>query len=163
MQIEVAIGCMRILANLGKGGYLDSVGVSRGDFERLISDHPWLGAERNRMTNVLMSMINGSIDAMGLPRFQLPAEYLAAGVAVFVHPINCMSACVCISSAPDAEKLGRKSENGNVSKAGHVYPDQIFALVVQLFANEARTSARMLFEKQTGLALDKVKKEPVSK
>jgi len=150
MNYEVAASSMRLLANIGRKGFLDGLGVARADFDRFIGDEPWLSTDRNRMTSVLNTMINASVDAMGLPRFDLPAEYIAAGIALFVSPVNVHGCCVFAArGAKPAEEMGRMAQTESVT------PDRLFALVMQLFSNQ-RTSARALFEKNTQIALDKV-------
>jgi len=149
MNIEVALGCMRLLANLGRNGYLDGVGVSKAEFDRLVGDDPWTGSERSRMTNVLHTLVNSSIDAMGLPRFNLPAEYIAAGIAMFVSGVNVMPACVFAPVSGTADEMGRAQ---SVTKCT---PDQLFALVVQLYADPASSSATALFAQKTSLNIER--------
>jgi len=152
MNYEVAASSMRLLANIGRKGFLDGLGVSRADFDRFVGDEPWLATDRNRMTSVLNTMINASVDAMGLPRFDLPAEYIAAGIALFVAPVNVHGCCVFAArGAKPTEEMGR----GTQSSTEAVSPDRLFALVIQLFSDQ-RTSARALFEKNTSIALEKM-------
>jgi len=143
---------MRHLSNIGKEGFLDGIGVSKGDFDRLVGDTQWLSSDRNRMTAVLHSVINASIDSMGLPRFTLPAEYIAAGICVFVAPNNSFAACIWAPVSPSAEALGRMAGTASTN------PEQLFALVIQMYADPTRSQAREQFSKRTGLALDKVQK-----
>jgi len=149
MNYEVAASSMRLLANIGRKGFLDGLGVARADFDRFVGDEPWLSTDRNRMTSVLNTMMNASVDAMGLPRFDLPAEYAAAAIALFISPVNVHGACVFAArEAKPAEEMGRQAKSESVT------PERLFALVIQLFSNQ-RTSARALFEKNTQVCLDK--------
>lgn len=150
MNYEVAVASMHVIANTGRKGFLDGLGISRSDFERLVGSDPWLGTERNRMTVVLDSLINASVDSQALPRFNLPAEYRAAGIAVFVHPVNMQAACIfAASSRPkSAEEMGRMATVDPCSA------EQVFALVLQLCGSQSRNGARAQFEKNTALALD---------
>jgi len=159
MNYEVAKSSMKFLATMGKAGILENSGISRGDFDRLVGDLPWLASERQRMTTALQTLIMGSIDALGLPRFNVPAEYNAAGIAVFIHPINVHACCVFMSTTPDAESMGRKSTSQGHTQVDHVQPDKLFALVAQLWSDSARTGARAAFEKNSGLALSEAEKK----
>lgn len=151
MNLDVARGSMRMISNMGREGFLDGIGVSRGDFDRLVGNDPWMASDRNRMTTCFHTVINASVDAMGLPRFNLSAEFVAAGIAVFVSPVNCHAACVFASNGGPAEEMGRMA---SISPST---PEQLFALLVQLYGDQDRTSCRALFEKNTTLALDKAK------
>lgn len=157
MNYETAVGAMRLISNIGREGFLDGIGVSRGDFDRLIGDAPWMAVERSRMTGCLQTVINASVDALGLPRFNLPAEFVAAGIVVFVSPVNVHSACVFASGTGTAADLGRGS--GICPST----PDQLFALVVQLYASPERSAARAQFSKHTGIAIDKAAAVPKEK
>lgn len=150
MNLDVALGSMRLISNIGRAGFLDGIGVSKFEFDRFVGDEPWLASDRNRMTNVLHTIVNASLDAIGCPRFSLPVEYVAAGISIFVAPINAHPACLWAPPSPSAESLGRSVACAPCT------PEQLFALVVQLYSNPGRTSARALFEKSTGISLDNV-------
>jgi len=150
LSLDVAIGSMRMLANMGRDGFLDGIGVSKLDFDRFIGDSQWINTDRNRMSSVLHALVNSSVDALGLPRFDLPAEYIAAAIALFVHPVNIMPACVYGPPSKSAE------DAANLAVCQPCTPAQLFALVKQLYADSSRHAARALFEKKTSIALDKV-------
>lgn len=154
LSLEIANSGMQLLANLGQAGMLESSGVSREDFKRLVSPLPWLSPDRNRMTATLHTMIVGSTDALGLPRFPLPAEYIAAGIVMFVSPTNIHAACTYMARSHDAETMARQINNSQVALPEPVNPERLFALVVQLYGSTSRSAARVLFEKNTGLSLD---------
>jgi len=148
LQYETAVAGMRMIGSLGFSGQLDACGISQADYKRFVGDAPWIGAERNRMTQILHSLIMGTVDALGLPRFKVPAEYMAAGIAVFVAPVNVHSACTYAPITGEAELMGRGVG------APPVLPEQLFALVQQLYRNDSRSSARALFERNVGLAIE---------
>lgn len=159
LSYEVACSSMRLVANMGHKGFLDGLGISRSDFDRLIGSEPWTFSDRNRMTVVLHTLINAGVDQMGLPRFDLPAEYIAAGICMFVHGVNVQAACVFAPPSLSAEDSGRMAKGATCSDR------QLFALVVQLYDCDVRTQARASFEKSTGLALERaiMKNEPIKK
>jgi len=158
LQYETAVAGMRMIGQLGFSGQLDASGISQADYKRFTGDAPWIGAERNRMTQILHSLIMGTVDALGLPRFKVPAEYMAAGIAVFVAPVNVHSACTYAPSTGEAELMGRGQ-----SSAPPVLPEQLFALVQQLYRNDSRASARVLFERNVGLAIEEATRQGVQK
>lgn len=147
LQLQIAVSGMKIIGQLGQAGQLDTLGISEADYKRLCSSTPWLPTEKHRMTAVLHSLIMGSVDALGLPRFQIPAEYMAAGICVFVHPVNIHAACIFSCTTGESELMTR----GDMTT---VRPEQIFALVQAMYDNVARTDARMSFERSVGLAMD---------
>lgn len=149
MTLDIALGAMRFVSNIGKEGFLDGIGVSKGDFDRLTGDTQWLSSDRNRMTAVLHSVINASVDAMGLPRFTLPAEYIAAGICIFVAPNNSFAACSWAPPTPTAEVLGV------LGGCAPTTSQQLFSLVVSLYSDSSRGDCRARFSKNTGLALER--------
>jgi len=156
MNLRIALGSMRLLASMGHKGMLDGLGVSKGDFLRLVGDDPWTASERTRMGNLLHVMANCSIDAQGLPRFALPAEYLAAVITMFCKGVNVMAACNFAPPAIAAADAGRG--NGGAKSCT---PSQLFALVLDLYSDPGSSQARAMFEKNTKLELDKVKSDDV--
>lgn len=147
MQYKVARGLMDYIAKQAQKGELESAGISQEDFELVTGPRVWTGYERNRVTQSFHALLQGSVILAGLPPFQMPAEYLAAGVALFVHPMNAQAICRIIEKAPSAESLGRGVEHETCTAK------QIFGLVVQLVADPTNSHAKSLFEKRTGLKI----------
>lgn len=151
MQYAIARRAMSFLASQGKQGHLDNIGVSIDDFNKVIADVPWLGVDRSRVFSTLSSLITSTIDILGLPRFPLPAEYVAAGIALFVSPINVNAACCWMERSAPASELGRGIDDVNPCT-----PQQLFALVVQLVGDPEHSVARHLFYRNTSISLSKV-------
>jgi len=162
MNYETSVGCMRMMAELGQRGYLETAGVGPEDFKKIISDMPWMGVDRGRITQALSALMVGAADSQAIPRFNLPAEYIAAAVSLFVHPTNCIAACEYLGSAHDAESLGRQIRPGSPMPE-KVTPQRIFALVCQLFRSDERSSARALFQKRAGLIMEQAKQTLTNK
>lgn len=151
LSYEVACSSMTVIANIGRAGLLAGLGIAKPDFDKLVGSEPWQGSDRNRMTVLLHNLINAGVDSIGAPRFPLPAEYIAAGIVMFVHGVNVMTACLFAPQGlQGAEDMGR----GVVSDP--VTPQQLFAICLQLFDSPTRSSAKILFDKKVGLALEKV-------
>ena len=148
LQVRVALGILGFIAQQGRKDQLDVLGISKEDFDRLTGSVVWIGQDRSRVSQVLSSVMYGSLDAIGIPRFQLPAEYVAAVISIFVHPINVHAACRFIERPPTAESIGRGVDSMDGCSA-----QQLFALVCQLVGSPEHSSAQLLFEKNTGLRI----------
>jgi hypothetical protein len=88
------LGCIRFLASGSAEANLADFGVTDADIGLLQSDETWLGSDRLRATRVLDAVVHGSLDRLGLPRFNVSAEYIAAAIWLCVKPVNMMVACV---------------------------------------------------------------------
>ena len=85
---------------------------------------------------------------MGVARFELPAEYVAASIAMFVHPNNSM-----------VRLFERTVSSKDLSRGDKTKPmdaDKLFALVIELYSSSAATAAQALFEKNTKVAMNKL-------
>jgi len=152
LNLDVAISCMRQIVSMGAKGYLDTIRVTKAEFDKFVGPEAWLPPDRNSMAQVLNTLLSATLDSMLLNRFSLPAEFVAAGIATFVHGINTQPACYMASQLPvyTAEDMGR-----GLASPQACSDKQLFALVVQLYDSPARNAARAQFEKFTGLALER--------
>lgn len=153
---KVALSNMRLIAEMGKHGMLEYINIAKADFERVTGSLPWLGVERGRMTVALQQLIYCAVDAQNSPRFPLSAEYLAAGIAMYVHPGNMQLACTWIAdTSVDNATLQRKSDMLSSTKSpDRIMPDQLFALVCDIYADPQSGQWQSLFVRNTGLALE---------
>jgi len=147
LSYDIAVGCMKLMSNMAHDGFLEGLGISDTDFDRLTSDHHWLITEKNKMTVILDTLINASIEKLGIARFNLPAEYRAAGIVMFVKGINIQAACALLAQSRPAEDMGRALASDPCTA------EQLFALVVQLYDSPHRTAAKAQFDKKIGIAL----------
>ena len=88
LDIRTAKNTMEVIANGGATGAFDSLGITEDDFQLVTGDIPWIGADRHRVVAVLNSLIHGTVDLLGLPRIEVPAEFTAAAIAIFVAPLD---------------------------------------------------------------------------
>lgn len=149
MQFTVARGAMKFICDQYKMNNIETFGVSVEDFRKLSGHAFWIATDRTRMKATLEALLSASMDVVGIPRFQMPAEYIAAGIALFVAPNNVHSACRFMERVPTAEHLGRAVDSSDKATA-----DQLFALVVQLISDPQHSSAVALFERNTGLRIN---------
>ena len=68
--------------------------VSQDGLRILSSDEFWLANERSLIARTIGECLFFSVDRLGLPRFVIPAEYVAAAIAAYVKPQNQMVACL---------------------------------------------------------------------
>ena len=125
-------GALQLIASGATGGSLDSFGISVEDWKLVTGNRPWLGNERARVTRTLQALVHGAVDAVGHPRFDVPAEWICAVLAVFVAPTNAMSACVMMSGVlPTTESAAQDQ-----AVMDEVTPRQLFALLCQAYSDD---------------------------
>jgi len=138
---------MRIIADGGSDGMLD---LQPEDYKTLLQATPWLAHERARARRGLQAACFGTLDATGLTPFQLPAEYVAAAIVMFVKPVNYMIACHEMShqARTSVTELASEFEEG----LEPMKPEQLFALCVQASAHSPTFKAQ--FTKRTNRKLE---------
>lgn len=85
-----------------ENGQLD---MTPEQFDFLTSDRPWINTERSEARRCLEAAIYGSVDFLSLPRFAVPAEFIAGTIAVFVHPSNFMTAVAFMDQCEWSENV----------------------------------------------------------
>ena len=149
MRYPVARACLQNIAHgLGYGGTA-VVGISPTDWALISSPAPWMQSDRIIARRILDAFIGGSMDAMGLPRFMVPAEYTAAVIAMIVNPANYMVCCYWMEGGSTAQVIG----SAEATDQDFVTAERLFALVCQFSATGDLNDARAAFEKKTGLAI----------
>lgn len=156
LNYVVAKRAMSMIAAQGRIGHLDTIGISIDDFNKVVSDTPWVGQDRNRVTVALNTLMSGILDAAGQARFSLPCEWVAAAIAVFVAPINIHLACRYVERPASAADLGK-----GIDEPDYCTAQQLFALIVQFHGSSEHSEARQQFERNTKLKLEALAiKEP---
>ena len=128
-------GSLMILKARCDGGAPSQFGFSPVEYKLLAGDAPWIGADRPRVRAMLETLVTESTDAIGLPRFTLPGEYVAAVLAVFVSPVNLMVACSWMEGRlPAADMLIAEPDPppGMEKLSG----SQLFAMVATMLGDE---------------------------
>ncbi|AJK28266.1 putative minor capsid protein [Eel River basin pequenovirus] len=149
LSLAAGLGALRLLKAGTINGDFSSCGVTEKDYELLTSSTPWMAQQRNAVRNTMEALIWGSMDIAGVPRFQPPAEYIAAVISEFVGAPNKLVACRYIEGGSRTEELAA----GATQETDPVTSRQLFALVVQLEAHSPHV--RDSFEKKVGLAIDR--------
>lgn len=95
-------------------------------------DVPWSIDDRRIVRTALEKVVQDSVAYMGLPPFELPAEYVAATITVFVSPVNYMAACSWTAGghvfASDLQVNSEPAMHGWEHASAH----QLFAMVLEL-------------------------------
>jgi hypothetical protein len=143
VQLRTALGCMRMIASYGRQGLLNEIGISPSDYLKVAGEKPWIASDRVRVVNSINALLMASVDGMMLPRFQLSAEYIAAGICVFVSPVNIKAACRLLENAPSAQSLGRGQDEQEV-----IYAKELGGLCDQIFSDPECSAARHQFERR---------------
>lgn len=120
IRFETALASVKIVEGSGV------VDLTTDEFEFLQIDKMWIAQERSRVRRCLESMIYGALDMVGMPRFQPPAEFIAAAIAYYVHPVNVMFACSELAGQDFADNIDHNSAPSDASS--------LFTLVLQLKA-----------------------------
>ena len=112
--------------------------LMEADRERLSSEVPWTVSDRGRMTRALEQVLAGGTELAGLPPVSLPAEFVAAAIALTVHPVNHLVAC-----SWSGEKLSLQTEangyiEGQSTPCCHevVTPRKLLALTIQAYSHD---------------------------
>lgn len=152
VSYSVAVNCMRLIRDGAVNDAFEALGIIPEDFELVCQSDPWIGAERTRITNVINSLVHGTVDVMGLPRIEVPVEFIASVLCVFIHPANLAVACRWMETSYSAE---------DISAGGVLEPvtaQRLFALCCQL-ASDAPPYATS-WAKRMNRAIASVSDEP---
>jgi len=99
MRYAAAQAALRVLADEAQ------VDLNKDDIQFLKGPRLWLRSDRGRVRRCLEAYAYGGLDIIGLPRFPLPAEFVACAIALHVHPSNWMTACVVFSGVEWTENV----------------------------------------------------------
>lgn len=133
-----AMGAMRILLNEELVDASRSLGCTEQEWELLTGNRIWTGRDRPTIKRLLDNLLQGMLHTMGLPPIDLPAEYVASCVCLFIHPANFFPACSWLGNFHRSDELGNfdGSQMNPTDGLERVSASQIFALVCTLYSNE---------------------------
>lgn len=144
LQTAVGLAFLKEIVNYTAADFA-SLGIPREDMNLTIGNALWNRTHRPRVERVIEAVIHGSMDAHGLPRFSVPAEYVAA-VLCLINPMNTRVACYWVSERKQtgvpASKLSQPQAGTEQDPAT---ASQLFALVSELNVDEQSTHVRQLF------------------
>src|SRR5215469_7480770 len=73
--------------------------LTEDDFDFLTSNKVWIATDRSRARRCVEACVYGTLDFVGYPRFPAPAEFIAAVIAYYVHPVNIQTSCLIMEAA----------------------------------------------------------------
>ena len=128
------IATLTPLMAIVRGAHYEQVlvagGISAQDYDLVTGDRVWLNPHGNTARRVLDQIVFGVSDGMGFPRIEIPAEYVAMLIALFVNQVNWLAACNLYRSSTPAETLAARGAGaGTLDRV--VNPEQLFALVIK--------------------------------
>ena len=127
MKTSLAI-CLGALEHLVSGSG-DHFFDASPEVARLISqDAPWTVQDRPQVERGMQALLVGALDLAGLDRIELPAEFVAAAIALAVKPCNQLVACVWMSRAHSAAVMVAEEEQAHEPLSAR----QLFALVLSI-------------------------------
>jgi hypothetical protein len=158
MTMASANGALQILASGEIVDACQSCGVTEQDWKLLIGNRVWVNTDRPRIRRCLDSLIYGVIDMLGLPRFEIPAEFACSCIAMFVAPCNYTPACSWIGQHHRAEDLADyHGTMDGVAGMETVSASKMFALIGDIVGSGVHVPFQQALKKKTGIALPEVK------
>ena len=120
-RYESALASLKIL---GEQAVVD---ITKDDFDFITRSKLFLADVRGRVRQVLEGIAYGAVDIIGQPRFPLPAEYVAAVIAMFSHPANYTVCCNIMAGAEYTDNIvtGIQEE---------IKAEQLFAMIIEIKA-----------------------------
>lgn len=159
LQLSVVKSAMKALASGTATGPLESLGLLPNELELITGDVPWKASQRNLVSKTLHTLMYSTQDALGLQRFDVCAEYVAATIAMFVQPSNIMVACHWMQAdLLSATTMGNPNlESVNRSP---ISASTLFALCLQMMADYDSVSAcRHQFETRVNMCINQPQKD----
>ncbi len=152
IQLTVVKGAMHALAQGAASGALANLGIPPQDMQTIQGNIPWNGSQRTLVVRTLETLMFSSLDIMGIPRFSVPAEYVAAAITMFVHPSNILVASVWMESGrQSADALGNPV-SASINRE-EVDAQQIFSLVLQLAGSSEVARCQQQFESRMKVSI----------
>src|SRR5438034_10459936 len=68
--------------------------LTEDDFDFLTSNKVWIATARSRARRCVEACVYGTLDFVVYPRFPAPVEFIAAGIAYYVHHGNRHMHCI---------------------------------------------------------------------
>lgn len=151
LSYEVARGAMTLLADGTGSASFENFGLTKDEYATLTDPLAWIAPDRQVVERVLNVITYGTMDAIGVTRFPVSAEYLAAIIATFVHPCNLQISCAWSARSQSNDQL---ADNSPELAGETATPAQLFALCLMIHAKGNTDEFRNRFERRTGLVED---------
>jgi len=155
LNIQTAKGAINTILNLEYIDQCKALGINDSEWNDLTGPKPWSGKQRPIIKRLVDNLLFGMLDAMGLPRFAVPAEFVASVGLAFIYPTNYWAFSSWMGNFHRADELGNfdGSHNGPTDGLEKVTASQIFALILQLNSDESIELLFRRFQDKTELTL----------
>lgn len=164
LSLSTVRGALTVLSNGSVVDAAQSCGCTESDWKLLTGSKVFIGVDRPRVKRLLDNIIYGVVDTLGLPRFELPAEYAAACIAMFVNPVNFFPACSWIGTYARSEDIADYHGNlDSVQGLETVSSSKLFALVLEISGGGMCAPFAAALKKKTGIFTAGVQDEESSK
>jgi len=156
---ETAVATLRVIEHYLPSDY-DTLGITEEEFALFHGPLTWRRDYFPRVIRTANALIFGSLEQMALPKIVVPAEYVAAVVAVCVHPANQMACCIIMAQerATGVAALELAARGSSPTSIDPTSGDQLFALVAILNSKDQTNFARKTLRKKLGLRIDEALK-----
>src|SRR5260370_42011878 len=81
------------------------LGLTEADCDFLTRNKVCIATDRSRARRCAEACVYGTLDFVGYPRFPAPAEFIAAVIASYAHPVNIQTACLIMEGAEFTENI----------------------------------------------------------
>ncbi len=156
LRIETAKSVFRLIRDGALYGGVASLGITPSQIDFVTQEIPWVGVDRPGVVRSLETLIYSSVEVLGLPRFRVPGEYVAALICSVVAPVNIHLACVWLQreASGSSEQLASTPEAGEVDA---VHASKLFALCCALYDTRERTAASAAFDRMVEAAVNRAR------
>lgn len=133
---------------------ISSFGCTQKEWELVTGKRVWVGTERNIVSRTLDSLLHGFVDSLGIPRFELPSEYVATIIALFVSPCNFFGACNYLGSHISGHDLMSQANLVETTDGlERVSPSKLFAHVCEIYSGDVLNESVVNFESKSNFAI----------
>jgi len=98
LSLDMVRGSMQVLLGSCSKDIMTVVGCSEEEWNLVTGKAMWQGVDRTIVGRTLQQLMYGLVDMMGVPRLELPVEFVVAVVYTFVSPVNYFTACAWLGS-----------------------------------------------------------------
>jgi len=130
---------------------LDVLGVSEQDLRITTGPVQWQRHQIRQVVRTINSIIYGTLEIHGMPKFPVPAEYAAQAILHCVSPCNRQLACSWLIH----EKIVGTSIDDEDNEMEPTTFDKLYKLVCKLSASNKASQCRDQWLKKIGMAVEK--------
>lgn len=137
IRLTTAMGALRTVNSLNYLDMIESLGLGEPEWELLSQKSPWMAKHRPIIETLGKNLIYAGLDLMGVNRFPVSAEYVAAVAVTFISECNYMHFSQWMGSFATADELGNfdGSRQGHIEGMEKITPSQLHALILELRGN----------------------------